>query len=70
VDFPGTVFLLSASITLIPLTLATYVFFSLKGKRLSEVTEIEEIEENDEMKSKTSYQHSVFVYEEATISYI
>ena len=70
VDFPGTVFLLSASITVIPLALSTYVFFSLKGKRLSEVTVSEEIEEDDEMKSKIFYKQSMFAYEEARISYI
>ena len=55
---------------MIPLILTTYVFFSLKGKRLSEVTVSEEIEEDDEMKSKMSYKQSMFVYEEATISHI
>ena len=69
-DLPGTVFLLSASITVIPLGLATYVFFSLKGKRLSEVVVSEVIEENDEMKSKISFQQALFVYEEARISHI
>ena len=37
-SLPGAVFLLSGAISLVSLTLSCYVMFSLKGKRMSEVT--------------------------------
>ena len=68
---PGSVFLFSAAITLIPLSLSIYILISLKGKRLSEVAVIEMRSDEaatDDKKVKMFFEYSKF--EEIKISSI
>jgi hypothetical protein len=69
--FPGTVFLFSAVITLIPLSLSAFVFFSLRGKRLSDVTVADKDQKDLDVKNDPYMRYMPPPsYQEAMISHI
>ena len=68
---PGSVFLFSAAMTLIPLSLSLFILISLKGRRLSEVAVVETRPDEasaDDKKVKLFFEYSKF--EEIKISSI